>query len=137
MRLHPLYFKQNNRNFLWSLNHVLYIKSHRISMVMVLLGGSFMFKKQWSAGLGEANNGIALVFTRARILLRILTQRNYRGKQTNRQRVPVKLKRNNLTICWTRVDFCSLISVFSCLHFCISTTDSVCAVFVEEDTNRE
>lgn len=99
VRLHPLYFKQNNRNFLWSLNHVLYIKSHRISMVMVLLGGSFMFKKQWSAGLGEANNGIALVFTRARILLRILTQRNYRGKQTNRQRVPVKLKMNNLTIC--------------------------------------
>lgn len=99
VRLHPLYFKQNNRNFLWSLNHVLYIKSHRISMVMVLLGGSFMFKKQWSAGLGEANNGIALVFTRARILLRILTQRNYRGKQTNRQKVPVKLKRNNLTIC--------------------------------------
>lgn len=68
-------------------------------MVMVLLGGSFMFKKQWSAGQGEANDEIALVFTRARILLRILTQRNYRGKQTNKQKVPVKLKRNNLTIC--------------------------------------
>lgn len=106
-------------------------------MVMVLLGGSFMFKKQWSAGQGEANDEIALVFTGARILLRILTQRNYRGKQTNKQKVPVKLKRNNLTICWTRVDLSSLISVFSCLHFCISTTDSVCAVFVEEDTNRE
>lgn len=54
-------------------------------MVIVLLGEIFMFKKQWSAGLGEANNGIALVFIRARILLRILTQRNCRGKQANKQ----------------------------------------------------